>query len=95
MACSCAESGCMSGGRSMVSILREPSLELLLTQLHRPLQYDAALMDPIVIGNSQVLLMVEYLWCGQVAMLLLYYKPEALILLGFYGRFTDEFNREG
>ena len=37
MACSCAESGCITVGRSMVSILREPSLEILLTQLHRPL----------------------------------------------------------
>ena len=36
-------------------------------------------MDPIVIGESQVLLVVEYLQCGQVAMLLLYYKLEALI----------------
>lgn len=36
-------------------------------------------MDPIYIGESQVLLVVEYLRCGQVAMLLLYYKSEALM----------------
>ena len=36
-------------------------------------------MDTIVIGESQVLLVVEYLWCGQVVMLLLDYKSEALM----------------
>ena len=60
-----AELGCMSGIRSLGSIWRGSRFELLLAQLHRPLQPDAALMDPIVIGESQVLLVVEYLWCGQ------------------------------
>ena len=36
-------------------------------------------MDPIDIGESQVLLVMDYLSCGQVAMLLLYYKSEALM----------------
>ena len=36
-------------------------------------------MEPIDIGESQVLLVVEYLGCGQVAMLLLYYKLEGLM----------------
>ena len=53
--------------------------ELLQVQLHRPYQSDAALVDPIVIGESQVLLVVEYSLYGQVTMLLLYYKLEALI----------------
>ena len=74
-----AVSGCMSGGRSLGSIWRGSSFELLLAQLHRPLQSDAELVDPIDIGESHVLLVVEYLWCGQVEMLLLYYKSEALM----------------
>ena len=76
-----AELGCMSGNRSFGSIWRGSRFELLLAQLHRPLQSDAALMDPIDIGESHVLflLVVEYLWCGQVAMLLLYYMSEALM----------------
>ena len=75
-----AELGCMYGGRSLGSIWRGLRFELLLALHHRSLQFDAALMDPIDIGESQVLLVVEYLWCGQVAMLLLYYKSEALML---------------
>ena len=73
-----AELGCMSGGRSLGSIWRGSRFELLLAQLHRPLQSDAALMDPIDIGESQILLVVKYLQFGQVALLPLYYKSEAL-----------------
>ena len=83
-----SESGYMSGDRSLGSICRSSRFELLLAQLHSPLQSDAALMDPIDIGESQVLLVVEYLRCGQVAMLLLYYNyklkalmPQATALL--------------
>jgi len=74
-----AELGCMSSNRSLGSIWRGSRVEILLVQLHGPLQSDAALMDPIDIGEFQVLLVVEYLWCGQVEMLLLYYKSKALM----------------
>ena len=57
-----AELGCMSGNRSLGSIWRGSRFELLQAQLHRPLQSDAALMNPIVIGESQVLLAVEHIF---------------------------------
>ena len=47
-----AESGCMSGGRCLGSIWRGSRFVLLLVQLHRPLQSDAEIMDPIVIEES-------------------------------------------
>ncbi len=66
MACILAELECMSGDRSLGNSTGHCNL----------MQH---YWDTIVIGESQVLLVVEYLWCGQVVILLLDYKSEALM----------------